>query len=156
MRGLLKTVAIEKIRTLSEQVDGAIVPERLSAIVSGLFGALGALLAALGLYGLLAYTVAQRFNEIGIRVAIGATRTDIIGMVFGEALGMSCAGLVVGGLIAYWGKHFVASMVPGLPAQSMVSVVFGAVAMLALAMVAAYVPARRATKVDPMVALRYE
>ena len=156
VRGLLKTVAVEKIKTLSEQVDGAIVPERLSAILSGLFGALGALLAALGLYGLLAYTVAQRLNEIGIRIAIGATRTDIIGTVFGEALRMSLAGLVVGGLIAYWGKRFVASLIPDLPVQSVVPVVFGALAMLALAMVAAYVPARRATKVDPIVALRHE
>lgn len=156
VHGLLKTVAVENVKTLADQVDGAIVPERLSAILSGLFGALGALLAAVGLYGLLAYTVAQRIHEIGIRIAIGATRTDITRMVFREALAMSCAGLIVGGLIAYWGKRFVAGLIPDLPVQSMVPIVFGTAVMVALTMVAAYVPARRATRVDPMEAVRCE
>jgi predicted permease len=156
VRGLLKTVAVEKVRTLAGQVDGAIVPERLSAMLSGLFSALGAVLAALGLYGLLAYTVARRINEIGIRVALGATRTDITRMVLREALGMSSAGLVIGALLAYWGKRFVASLIPGLPVQSVVPIVFGAAVMVALALVAAYTPARRAARVSPMEALRYE
>jgi len=156
VRGLLKTVAVGNVKTLAEQVDGAIVPERLSAILSGLFGALGALLAALGVYGLLAYAVAQRTNEIGIRMAIGATPADITRMVFREALGMSGAGLVVGGLIAYWGKRFVAGLIPDLPAGSMDPIVLGAAVMISLAMAAAYVPARRATRVDPMVAVRCE
>ena len=156
VRGLLKTVVVENVKTLAEQLDGAMVPERLSAILSGLFGAWGALLAAVGLYGLLAYAVAQRTNEIGLRMALGATRADITRMVFREALGMGCAGLVVGGFIAYCGKRFVASLIPDLPAQSLAPMVFGAAVMLALAMVAAYVPARRATRVDPMEAVRCE
>jgi putative ABC transport system permease protein len=156
VRGLLKTVAVENIKTLADQVDGAIVPERLSAMLSGLFGMLGAVLAALGLYGLLAYTVARRINEIGVRMALGATRTDIIRMVLSEALGMSSAGLVIGVLIAYWGKRFVATVIPGLPTQSIFPIVFGAAVMVAVALLAAYRPARRATRVDPMEALRYE
>jgi len=156
VRGLLKTVAVEKVRTLAGQVDGAIVPERLSALLSGLFSALGAVLAALGLYGLLAYTVARRIGEIGIRVALGATRTDITRMVLREALGMSSAGLAIGALLAYWGKRFVASVIPGLPVQSVVPIVFGAAVMVALALLAAYTPARRAARVSPMEALRYE
>ena len=156
VRGLLKTVAVEKVRTLAGQVDGAIVPERLSAMLSGLFGALGAVLAALGLYGLLAYTVARRINEIGIRMALGATRTDITRMVLREAFGMSAAGLVIGVLLAYWGKRFVASLIPGLPVQSVVPIVFGAAVMVTLALLAAYMPARRAARVSPMEALRYE
>jgi predicted permease len=156
VRGLLKTVAVEKVRTLAVQVDGAIVPERLSAMLSGLFSALGAVLAALGLYGLLAYTVARRINEIGIRVALGATRTDITRMVLREAFGMSFAGLLIGALLAYWGKRLVASLIPGLPAQSVVPIVFGAAVMVALALLAAYTPARRAARVSPMEALRYE
>src|ERR1017187_4576081 len=156
VRGLLKTVAVGKVTTLDGQVDGAIVPERLSALLSGLFSALGAVLAALGLYGLLAYTVARRSNEIGIRVALGATRTDITRMVLRDALGMSSAGLVIGALVAYSGKRFVASLIPGLPVQSAAPIVFGAVVMVALALVAAYTPARRAARVSPTEALRYE
>jgi ABC-type antimicrobial peptide transport system permease subunit len=149
-------VAVGKVTTLDGQVDGAIVPERLSALLSGLFSALGAVLAALGLYGLLAYTVARRINEIGIRVALGATRTDITRMVLREAFGMSAAGLVIGALLAYWGKRFVASLIPGLPVQSVVPIVFGAAVMVTLALLAAYTPARRAARVSPMEALRYE
>lgn len=156
VRGLFKTVAVEKVRTLEDQVDGAVVPERLSAMLSGLFSALGAVLAALGLYGLLAYTVARRINEIGIRVALGATRTDITRMVLREAFGISSAGLAIGALLAYWGKRFVASLIPGLRVQSVVPVVFGATVMVALVLLAAYTPARRATSVSPMESLRYE
>jgi predicted permease len=156
VRGLLNTVAVGKITTLDVQVDGAIVPERLIALLSGLFSALGAALAALGLYGLLAYTVARRTNEIGIRVALGATRGDITRMVLREALGMSSAGLVIGALLAYWAKRFVASLIPALPVQSVLPIAFGAAVMVVLALLAAYAPARRAAGVSPTEALRYE
>ena len=154
VRQLLKTVAIENVKTLADQVDGAMVPERLSAMLSGLFGALGSALAALGLYGLLAYTVARRINEIGIRMALGATRADIIRIVLTEAIGLTCVGLAIGVLIAYWGKRFVATLIPDLPVQSVVPIVFGATVMVGLALLAAYMPARRGTRVDPMEALR--
>src|ERR1017187_5370768 len=104
----------------------------------------------------LACTVARRINEIGIRVALGATRTDITRMVLREASGMSAAGLVIGVLLAYWGKRFVASLIPGLPVQSVAPIVFGAAVMVTLALLAAYTPARRAARVSPMEALRYE
>ena len=156
VRGFLKTVAIENVKTLADQVDGAIVPERLIAMLSGLFGVLGAVLAALGLYGLLAYTVARRINEFGVRMALGATRTDITRMVLREALATSGAGLVIGALIAYWAKRFVANLIPDLPVQSVAPIVFGAAVMVAFALLAAYTPARRAIRVDPMQALRYE
>jgi len=155
VRGLLNTVAVGKMTTLDVQVDGAIVPERLSALLSGLFSALGAVLAALGLYGLLAYTVARRTNEIGIRVALGATRSDITRMVLREALGMSAAGLLIGALLAYWCKRFIATLIPALPVQSVLPIAFGSAVMVALALLAAYAPARRAAGVSPTEALRY-
>jgi predicted permease len=156
VREILKTVPVAKVITLADQVDASIVPERLIATLSGLFGALGALIAAIGLYGLLSYTVARRANEIGIRMALGATQSGMARMVLGEALGMICVGLAIGAPIAYWGQRFAANLIPDLAVKSAFPIVFGTVMMIALAVVAAYVPARRAARVDPMEALRYE
>ncbi|MGH9613164.1 MAG: FtsX-like permease family protein, partial [Bryobacteraceae bacterium] len=153
---LLKTIPVAHVTTLSGQVDATIVPERLIALLSSLFGALGSLLAAIGIYGLLAYTVARRINEIGIRMALGATRSHVTRMVLGDALGMVCVGLAIGVPIAMWAKRVAASLIPDVPAKSAVPVAFGAVAMIALALLAAYAPARRAAHVDPMEALRHE
>ena len=156
VRDLLKTVPITRVTTLADQVDASIVPERLIALLSGLFGALGAVLAAVGLYGLLAYTVARRIHEIGIRMVLGATRSDVIRMVLREALAMVLAGLLIGAPVAFWGTSLVVSLIQDLPVRTAVPIGFGVVAMIAIALIAAYVPARRAAKVDPMVALRYE
>jgi predicted permease len=156
VRALLPTVPVLKVTTLADQVDASILLERLIATLSGLFGALGSLLAAIGLYGLLAYTVARRINEIGIRMALGATPAAVTRMVLGDALGMVAAGLVMGAPLAFWGKIFAARLIPDLPVKSAVPIAFGAVAMLAVALLAAYAPARRAARVNPMEALRYE
>jgi putative ABC transport system permease protein len=154
MRALLKTVV--QVATLSGQVDASIVPERLIATLSGLFGALGSLLAAIGIYGLLAYTVARRIHEIGIRMALGATRGAVSRMVLGEALGMSCGGLAIGVIVAYWGRRLAGTLIRDLPVTSAFPIAFGAAIMISITLVAVYVPARRAARVDPMEALRYE
>jgi predicted permease len=153
---LLKTVPVARVATLEEQVDGTIVPERLIATLSGLFGGLGSLLVAIGIYGLLAYTVARRINEIGIRMALGATQSNVFRMVLGEALLLSCGGLLFGVPIAYWSKRFAGSLITDLPVMSAYPLAFGAATTIAVALVAASLPARRASCVDPMVALRYE
>jgi ABC-type antimicrobial peptide transport system permease subunit len=153
---VLKTVPIVRIMTMNEQIDASIVPERLIATLSGWFGALGAALAAIGLYGLLAYTVTRRTHEIGVRMALGAARSDVMRMVLRDALWMVCAGLAVGTPLAFWGKSVAVSLIRDLPTKSPASIVFGGAVMIVLALVAAYIPARRATHVDPMVALRYE
>jgi predicted permease len=153
---VLKTVPILRIMTMNEQIDSSIVPQRLMAMLSAGFGALGALLAGLGLYGLLAYTVARRTHEIGIRMALGATRWDVSRMVLRQALWMIGAGVALGAPLAFWAKSVAASLIPGLSAKTALPVVLGETVMIALALVAAYVPARRAMRVDPMVALRHE
>jgi predicted permease len=153
---LLKTVRVTNVRTMAEQVDASIVPERLMATLSGWLGALGALLAAVGLYGLLAYTVARRTNEIGIRMALGATAGDVSQTVLGDAARIVCIGLAIGVPIALASKRLAAHVMEGLPINSAIPIMVGAVGMIAVCLWAAYVPAHRATRVDPMVALRYE
>ena len=145
-----------RVTTLADQIDESILPERLIAMLSGAFGALGSLLVAIGIYGLLAYTVARRINEIGIRMALGATQSTVSRMVFREALGMTCGGLIIGVPIACWGRRFAASLIGDLPPMDTFQIAFGAVTMVAIVLLAAYVPARRAARIDPMEALRHE
>jgi putative ABC transport system permease protein len=153
---VLKTVPIVKITTMKDQIEASIVTERLIALLAGLFGALGGLLAAVGLYGLLAYTVARRTNEIGIRMALGATPPGVIRMILTGALGMVFAGLTVGIPFAFWGRRFATSAVAVLSPGSVAPIVAGTIGMIAIALVAAWLPARRAARVDPMQALHYE
>ena len=153
---LLKTVSVKSVTTLADQVNASIVPERLMATLSLWFGMLGALIVAVGVYGLLAYTVARRIHEIGIRMALGATQGNATWMVLGDALSMVCIGLAIGTPVAFWSARLAASLVPELQARSAAPIASGAVAMIAIALLAAFIPARRAASVDPMVALRYE
>ncbi|MGH9744277.1 MAG: ADOP family duplicated permease [Candidatus Acidiferrum sp.] len=153
---VLKTVPIAHAMTMNEQIDASIVPERLIATLSGWFGALGALLAAIGLYGLLAYTVSRRINEIGIRIALGATRGNVMQMVIRDALELVSLGLLLGAPLAFWGKKIAVHLIRDLPANGEAAIALGSLAMLAVALIAAAIPARRATKVDPIIALRYE
>jgi len=153
---VLKTVPIVRIMTMNEQIDSSIVPERLIAILSTGFGVLGALLAAIGLYGLLAHTVARRTHEIGVRMALGAAGTDVMRMVLRDAVWMVCAGFAAGAPLAFWGKRIAASLIPDLPVADSRPIVVAAGIMIAIGLLAAYLPARRAMRVDPMVALRYE
>jgi predicted permease len=151
---VLKTMPIGKVTTLSDQVDASLVLERVMATLSGVFGALGACLAAIGLYGLLAYTVTTRTNEIGVRMALGATTDDIARMVLKGAFGLVCAGLVVGVPVAVASQRFAASLVPGLAVKLALPIGIASVLMIAVALLAAYLPARRAARVQPMEALR--
>ncbi len=156
VRASLNNVGVAQVTTLADQVDASIVPERLLAGIAELFGALGAVLAAVGIYGLLAYSVARRINEIGIRMALGATKRAVTRMVRGDALKMVLAGLAIGTPIAFWSKTLAVNLIPDLPAGSIIPILFGACAMMAVALLAAYMPSRRAARVEPMEALRHE
>jgi putative ABC transport system permease protein len=151
-----KGVPVKRITTMAAQVDAALVPERLVAMLSGTFGALGAILAALGLYGLLAYTVARRTNEIGVRMALGATRGDVSRMVLRAGLTMAVVGLAFGLPVAVWGRNIASHVIEGLPGESLFPLVFAAILTIAVALPTTYLPARRAARVDPVEALRHE
>jgi predicted permease len=144
------------IRTLSEQRDENIFPERLMAALSICFGALASLLAAIGLYGVMAYMVTLRTREIGIRAALGATRGNIAWLILREAIGMSAAGLVAGLSAALATGRLIQSQLFEVKPNDPLALVTAAVLLLAVVILAAWLPARRAMRVDPMVALRYE
>jgi len=148
--------SVRRVTTLADQVDAAVVPERLLAILGGFFGATGALLAAIGLYGLLAYTVARRTKEIGVRMALGATRRDVVRMMLKQALLLVLTGVGLGLPAAFWRKRLAATTVEHLAAGGVFPVIVGASALLAVGLLAAYGPVRRATRVDPIAALRAE
>ena len=150
----LKTVAIANITTLSDQVDASIVPERLVATLSGLFGAVGAILVGIGLYGLLTFTVNRRINEIGVRMALGATRGDITRMILMNAAGCVGVGLLAGAPIALWGQRMAGNWVENLQPLGMLSVVSAAAGVLVVATLSTLVPVRRAAAVNPADALR--
>jgi predicted permease len=146
---VLKTVAVTRVTTLADQIDASIVPQRLLASLSGIFGALGSLLAAIGMYGLMAYTVARRIPEFGIRSALGATSNNLLFLVMREAMTLAAAGLLLGGL-------FASSLLRDAQVASVGSIGFGVLAMLGIALLAAILPARLAAHVEPMEALRHE
>ena len=150
----MKTVAVSDMTTMDDLVDASIVPERVIAMLSSFFGGLGASLAALGLYGLLAYTVTRRTNEFGIRMALGAAKSDISRMVLRGALGLVCSGFVIGLPLAVLSRRAASRVVSDLRVDSMWPLVLATAAMLAIALVAAYVPARRAARVEPVEVLR--
>ena len=145
-----------EVRTLTGQMERALVRERLMATLASSFGILGLALAVVGLYGLLAYTVARRTNEIGIRLALGAMRQQVLWMVMRHALALLSLGIALGIPAAWAASRFVSSMLFGLTATDPLTI-GGAVAVLTAAgLLSGLLPAWRASQVDPMVALRYE
>jgi putative ABC transport system permease protein len=154
--GVNKRISLE-FDTLAEQVNDSMAPERLLALLSGFFGVLALLLAMIGLYGTLSYLVTQRRTEFGVRMALGAGAGSILSLVMRDLIVVLAAGLAGGVLVSLAATRVLRQMLFGLGPRDAVTMVAAAGAvLLAVAAAACYVPARRATRVDPMVALRYE
>jgi putative ABC transport system permease protein len=144
---------------LSEMNDGikdSLRGQRVLTILLGLFAAVALILATIGVYGVISYTVTQRTREIGIRVALGAGTGEILGLVLGESLRLSLAASVLGVGGALLGGRAIESQLYGIAATDPITLISVTLVILAVCLVAAFLPARRAAKVDPMVALRYE
>jgi predicted permease len=155
-QGLDSNLALGDVRSQREQIDESLFQERLFARLTGFFGSLALLLGCIGVYGVMAFAVTRRTREIGIRMALGANRGEIVGMVLRETLVPAAIGVALGVLAALEASHLVASFLFGLKPNDPLTIAGAALLMVAAAAFAGYVPARRASKVDPMVALRYE
>ena len=149
-----------EVRTLAAEMDAVLMQERLIATLSTVFSALALLLASVGLYGLLAFSVVERTGEMGIRMALGATRVDVIWSVMREGLVLVAAGVAVGVPAAFAAGRIASSQIAGLlfgvRATDPATIALAAVLLAAVAAAAAFIPARRASRVDPLVALRNE
>lgn len=150
------TLPLYNVQTLSDHMNVPLFPFRMAATVLGSFGVLAIVLAAIGIYGVMSYVVAGRTREIGVRIALGAGRRDVLGLIIKQGMTLAGIGLVIGLVLALGVAQLLAKLLFGISPLDLVT--FGAVSLL-LALVAGlacYIPARRATKVDPLTALHYE
>ena len=147
---------ISNTATMNETIADSLAQRRFAMIVLGSFAATALLLASLGIYGVISYLVGQRTHELGIRVALGASRGQIFTLVLGHGLKMTLAGVVLGLVAAFGLTRLIRTMLYGVGATDPATFAIIAVLLTLVALVACYLPARRATKVDPLTALRSE
>jgi putative ABC transport system permease protein len=147
---------VTEFSDFQQNVRQGFLRERLLAMLSGFFGLLAALLAMVGLYGVISYVVARRRGEIGIRIALGANRGQVIGMVMREAIRLLFVGIVTGTALALLAGRSASSLLFGVKPYDPFILLFAITLLSVIAALASFLPARRAAKVDPMVALRYE
>ena len=141
-------------RPIADQVDAALTQERLVAMLSGFFGALALLLAALGLYGVTAYAVSRRRSEIGLRMALGAAPSGVVGMVLGRVALLVGLGVLVGLGTSVWASTLVAPLLYGLAPRDPLTMAAAAFVLGAIGALAGWIPALRASRIDPARVLR--
>jgi len=155
-RALDNAMPVFAVETVATQVEASISQERLVATLSSVFGLLALSLACIGLYGILSYTVIQRTREIGTRLALGAQPQNVLWLVFRDALWLVLVGIAIGGPAAVAVTRLISSQLFGVKGADLVTIFSAGMILLVVAALASYLPARKATKVDPLVALRHE
>jgi predicted permease len=156
VKALDKDVPIYRVKSMDDYVAESVALPRLDSTLLGIFAGLALVLAVVGIYGVMSYGVAQRTNEIGIRMTLGAQRADVMGLVLRQGLGVALVGVAIGIAGALGATQLLSKMLFGVSPADPLTFAGVAVALIACALLACYVPAWRATRVDPMVALRYE
>jgi putative ABC transport system permease protein len=151
-----KDQPVANIRTMDQVVSTSIEQRRFNMLVLNAFAAFALILAAMGIYGVISYSVAQRTHEIGIRMSLGAQQYDILKLVVGEGIGLTVIGVAIGLAGAFAVTRAISSFLFGVSATDPVTFAVIALLLSGTGALASYIPARRATKVDPIVALRYE
>ena len=155
LRAIEKELVIQKVMTLDQQLGESLAQRRFQTWLLGLFSGIALLLAAIGIYGVMYHSVTQRIHEFGVRVALGAGAKDVLRLVLGQAVLLVGTGAVIGTLAALVLTRFVASLLYGVSPTDPLTYFAVFLVLIGSALVASYLPARRATKVDPMIALRY-
>jgi putative ABC transport system permease protein len=156
VRAVDKAETLSAFRSLDDVVQSSVAQPRFSSLLLGMFAALALALAAVGLYGLMAYSVSQRTNEIGIRMALGAKQSEVLRMIVSEGMKLALAGLAIGIASSLAVGRFLASMLFEVKTSDPVTFVWVCSGLIGVTLLSNYIPARRAAKVDPVVALRYE
>ena len=156
IHGIDASMPVASVRTMDQVIDTAQSQPRFIALLLTLFSALALVLAAVGIYGVMAYAVTQRTNEIGIRMALGAQRRDVMALVLGQGMRLALSGIAVGVLLAFGLTRLMSSLLFGVSPSDPATFVAVVIVLGAAAVAACYIPARRAMRVDPIVALRYE
>jgi putative ABC transport system permease protein len=151
-----KDVPLANVRTMQEVIANSVQPRRFSMLLLTIFAAVAMLLAAVGLYGVMSYSVAQRTKEIGVRMALGARRPDVLALIVKQGMALVLMGIAAGTILALGMTRLISGMLFGITASDPLTFVAVAALLGGVAFFANYLPARRAASVDPMVALRYE
>jgi putative ABC transport system permease protein len=149
-------ITVYQIRTMQEVIAGSIALPRFAMLLAGLFAAIAALLAAVGIYGVVSYTISQHTHEIGVRMALGAQSRDILKLVIGQGMRPALIGIVIGVAASLALTRIMSNLLFGVHAVDVTTFAVTAVALAGVALLACWVPARRATRFEPLIALRYE